>query len=85
MPLRKVGLPPVPERFEPIEGVKEFDHGPEGFAAYRKAMGDQGLCGAWLASSAGVYTEEGIYEYYDNPDKHEEWAAERVGKVEDYS
>jgi uroporphyrinogen decarboxylase len=78
----KVEMGPEPARFEPLEGVKHYDRGPEGFAQYKRAMGDQGLCGAWLASSVAVYDEDGIYEYYDHPEKHEQWAVERVEKVE---
>ena len=44
--------------------------------------GDQGRVGVFCAKSAAWHTAEGVYEYYDNPDKHEQWAAERVAAAE---
>lgn len=78
----KVGLGPVPERFEPVEGVKPVETGPEGFARAKRLMGDQGLVGASLAGSCALGSVEAIYEYYDHPERHDRWAAERVEAVE---
>ena len=64
----KIGLPPVPERFEPVEGAKPADCSPEGFKRAKQLMGDQGLVGAGLAGSCALYNEESIYNYYDHPE-----------------
>jgi len=78
----KVGLPPEPARFEPVEGVKSVDRGPEGLRRIKERMGDQGLVGVALIPSTALACEEDIYRYHDHPEKHEEWAAERVERAE---
>jgi hypothetical protein len=78
----KIGLPPVPVKWEPLEGVEKVDIGPEGFKKVKQMMGDQGLVGAWVTSTAVLHDEESIFNYYDNPDKHEKWAEERVRNAE---
>jgi uroporphyrinogen decarboxylase len=78
----KAGVPPIPERWEPIEGQKPVDTGPEAFRRLKERMGDRGLVGVFLATSAALHNEEDIYRWYDNPDRHEAWAAERVEAVE---
>ena len=82
VPPHKVELPLEPKRWEPLEGVKPVDRGPEGLKRVQQLLGDQGLLGVWLASTCGLCGEEDIYHYYDNPDMHEQWAAERVAAVE---
>jgi uroporphyrinogen decarboxylase len=77
-----VGLPPVPDRFEPIEGVKEVDTGPDGLQRVKQLMGDQGMVGIELISSRALTSVEAIYAYYEHPELHEQWAMERVEKVE---
>ncbi len=77
-----IGIPPVPEKWEPVEGVKQVDRGPAGFKRVKKLMGDQGLVGAWLTNSCALGGEDAIYDYYDHPEKHEERARERVDAVE---
>lgn len=79
---QKIGLPPIPLRWEPLEGINPVDTGPEGLKRVKSLMGEQGLVGVGLACSCALYDEDAIYNYYDNPDKHEEWAAERVAAVE---
>jgi len=78
----KIGLPPVPERWEPLEGVKQVDRGPEGLKRVKELMGDQGLVGSFVISSCALGDEASIFRYYDNPDKHEEWAEERIERME---
>ncbi len=78
----KIGLPPVPKRWEPVEGVKPVDKGPEGLKHVKELMGDQGLVGVGLACTNALVNEKGVYRYYDNPDQHEEWAAQRLVAVE---
>jgi uroporphyrinogen decarboxylase len=74
----KIGLPPEPDKFEPVEGGNPPDTGPEALAMIKEAMGDQGLVGVTCAGTVALSTPEDIYRYYDNPDKHEEWAERRL-------
>lgn len=83
MPLAKIGLPEVPVHFEPVQGVKTFDRGPEGLARAKAILGDRGLLGVSIISTLALPNEEKIFWYYDNPDKHEAFAAERVALVEE--
>jgi hypothetical protein len=78
----KIGLPPVPRSWEPIEGIKPVDLGPAGFQRIKQRMGDQGLVGAWLTYSSVLNNAEDIFYYYDHPELHESWAAERLAAVE---
>lgn len=78
----KLGLPPVPARWEPIEGIKPVDTGPEGLKRVMALMGEQGLVGVWLASTCALGSEDDIIRYYEHPELHAKWAAERVEAVE---
>ena len=84
VPLEKVniGLPDVPTRWEPLEGVQSVDHGPAGLQRVKNLMGDQGLVGIFIASTSALRSPDAIYEYYDHPEKHELWAQQRVEEVE---
>ena len=82
VPLHKLSLPDVPERFEPVEGAKPVDYGPAGLKRIKQLMGDRGLVGITLTSSNPFFNEDGIYEYYDNPDKHAKWSSDRALAVE---
>jgi len=79
---RKLGLPAIPERWEPVEGVKPVDIGPENLARVKGLMGEQGLVGVFVISSLALPNEEAVYNYYDHPELHETWAAERVEAAE---
>lgn len=81
VPLEKVGLDPEPHRFEPVEGRKPVDTGPEGLRRLKELMGDQGLVGVFVTSTCALNNPEEIYRYYDNPDQHERWAQERLEKA----
>ena len=59
-----VGLPAVPTKFKPLEGVKEVDTSPAGLARVKELMGDQGMVGIFLTSSRALTSVEAIYEYY---------------------
>lgn len=79
VPVGKLGLPPTPRRYEPLEGVKPVDLGPSGLKRIKELMGDQGLVGVrGGASTLGIGGVRGIYDYYDNPAKYERLAEERV-------
>ena len=78
----KVGLPKIPTQYEPLEGVKSDDTGPEGLKRAKTYMGEQGLIATPVTCSLALCNPDAIYEYYDNPDKHEQWAQERIEKAE---
>jgi uroporphyrinogen decarboxylase len=77
----RVKLPPEPARWEPVEGVRPVDHSPAGFARFKEAMGDQGLVSLKLASTLAFGDEQEVYRYYDHPELHEQWAADRLESV----
>ncbi|MDD2710256.1 MAG: uroporphyrinogen decarboxylase family protein [Verrucomicrobiae bacterium] len=85
IPPEKIGLPSIPSKWAPVEGRKPVDVGVAGLKRVKELMGDQGLVGAWggIASSA-FGNSEGVYEYYDHPEKHEQWAQERLERAERY-
>jgi len=78
----KLGLPPVPERWEPIEQRKTVPMGGEALRQVVETMGEQGVVAVYVTYSSALTNEEDVYRYYDNPDKHEQWAAERVEQAE---
>jgi uroporphyrinogen decarboxylase len=78
----KIGLSATPERWEPLEGVKPIDLGPDGLARLKTRMGDQGLVGVFVIGSSALANADDILDYYDNPDKRAQWAAERVERAE---
>jgi uroporphyrinogen decarboxylase len=81
LPPEKAGLPAIPTRWEPLEGVKPVDTGPDGFKRVKQLMGDQGLVGVFVAGTAALRNEEEIYYYYDHPELHQQMAEERVEKA----
>lgn len=78
----KIGLPAVPERWEPLEGVKPSDTGPANLTRAKKMMGDQGLVGIWLTGTCVLHDEESIFDFYDNPEKYDRLSEQRVIDVE---
>jgi uroporphyrinogen decarboxylase len=78
----KLGLPDTPAQFEPVEGVKPVDVGPAGFLHVKRLMGDQGLVGIGLTASCVFYDEESVLDYYQNPEKYERLARQRITDVE---
>ena len=78
----KIGLPLEPQTWEPLTGVKPVDLGPEGLRRLKALMGAQGLVGIWLAHSAVLQNERGIYDYYDNPKKYDALAKQQIEAVE---
>ena len=74
----KIGLPRVPKRFEPVEGARAVDTGPGILKRVKRLMGDQGLVGVFVTCSCALAGEEAIFNYYDHPESHAQWAEERV-------
>jgi uroporphyrinogen decarboxylase len=83
VPVEKLGLPPEPKRYEPVEGVKPDLVGPDVVRRIKELLGDRGIVGIGLAGTLALHDPEEIYRYYDNPDKHEEWAQKRIEAVEE--
>jgi uroporphyrinogen decarboxylase len=77
-----LNLPAIPRNYEPLEGVREVDRGPAGLRRVKELMGDQGMVGIELVSSRALTSVEAIYRYYEHPELHEQWAQERVDRVE---
>jgi uroporphyrinogen decarboxylase len=78
----KLQLPPVPKQWQPLEGVKPVDLGPMGLKRVKDLLGDQGLVGVFVTSSCALNNEHAIYDYFDNPEKHEEWAQQKIEAAE---
>ncbi|MCL5996281.1 MAG: hypothetical protein M1546_09530 [Chloroflexi bacterium] len=78
----KIGLPDIPSHYEPLEGVKPVDTSPAGLKRVKQMMGDQGLVGVFVASTCALGNEASIFNYYDHPELHEQWAAERTATAE---
>jgi len=66
----KIGLPEIPKRWQPVEGVKEWPSGGELLKYVKELMGDHGLVGVWCGTSILLHTPEAIYDYFDNPSKY---------------
>jgi uroporphyrinogen decarboxylase len=83
VPLARLELPEIPERFEPVEGVREVDTGPEGLRRVKELMGDQGLVGVFVGVGTMVlHNVETILDYADNPARYEEISLQRVSLAE---
>ena len=78
LPPEKVGLPLIPTRWEPVEGRKVVDKGPGGLKRLKQMLGDQGLLGIFVTTSAALGSEADILRYYDHPELHQRWAEERI-------
>ncbi|HEY9076505.1 MAG TPA: uroporphyrinogen decarboxylase family protein [Anaerolineaceae bacterium] len=82
LPPEKARVPAIPSQWQPLEGVKPVDRGPEGLKRVKRLLGDQGLVGVFCASTAALHNQQEIYEYYDHPEKHAAWAEKRVVEAE---
>ena len=82
VPPERIGRPPEPVRWEPVEGVKPVDLGPDGLRRCKQLMGDQGLVGVGVTSTCVIHNERELYDYVDNPARYECLAEERVEATE---
>jgi len=83
VPPAKLGLPAEPERWEPLEGVREIDRGPANLVRAKQLMGDQGLVGVFAgAGTNALGSIEGVWRYYDHPEQRAAWAEARTEAVE---
>ncbi|MFH1615564.1 MAG: uroporphyrinogen decarboxylase family protein [Planctomycetota bacterium] len=78
----KIGLPREPDDYELSKDPMPVDTSPEGFKRVKGLMGDSGLVGVVLASSAVLYSQEMIYDYFDDPQKYEDTARRRMEDME---
>lgn len=78
----KVGLSSIPGSYKPLERRNKPDMGSGGVARMKELMGDHGLVGVAVAKSLALRNEDEILHYMMNPDKHEQWAQERVDAAE---
>lgn len=83
VPPAKLGLPAAPERWEPLEGVREVDRGPANLVRAKQLMGDQGLVGVFAGAGTNALGNiEGVWRYYDHPEQRAAWAEARIEAVE---
>jgi len=68
----KIGLPATPDKFEPVEGVREWPTGEALLKLVKAEMGDHGLVGVVCGSSLVLQNDAEILDYYDNPGKYHE-------------
>ena len=83
VPCERIAMPLTPTWFEPVESVRPFDTGPAGFARIKERLGDRGLVGVYVTYSSVLGAPDAIYNYMDHPEKHEQWAEERVRWAEE--
>jgi uroporphyrinogen decarboxylase len=78
----QVGLPDVPDRWESLQGAKPVDLGSGGLQRVKQLIGDQGLVGVFVTSTAVLRNEKDIFDYYEHPEKHQQWAEQRIIEAE---
>jgi len=65
-----LGFPRIPDRYEEIEGRKEWPQGEELLKLVKAELGDHGLVGVWCGTTKLLNSEQDIYDFYDNPEKY---------------
>ncbi len=78
----KVHLPATPERFEPVQGVREVDLGPAGLRAVKDRMGDRWLVGVSIIGSSVIMEADDVYRLFDHPEEFEKLKDQRMETVE---
>jgi len=81
-PYDLLGLPEVPRRWEPVEGVREWPQGEALLRLVKREMGGQGLVGARCGQTLLVNSPEAIYEWHDHPEKFRRLRDERLAYYE---
>jgi uroporphyrinogen decarboxylase len=67
-----IGLPLIPDKYEPVEGIKEWPKGEALLKYVKEEMGDHGLVGVFCGTSILLHNERELFDYYDNPNKYYE-------------
>ena len=79
----KIGLPPTPAQWEPIEGVREWPQGLELWKLIRREMGDAGVLGMPSgASTCLLANPEEIYAFHEDPRPFYERRERMIERVE---
>ena len=65
-----IRLPGVPDRYEEVEGVRQWPSGGELLSLAKREMGEHGLVGVFCGTSKLLGSEADIYDYYDDPEKY---------------
>jgi uroporphyrinogen decarboxylase len=68
-PISKIGLPDIPEKWEPLEGVKKWPTGTALLEAILDEVGDLGIVGVQCGTSV-VVGPHSVEDYCENPDKY---------------
>jgi len=63
-----ISLPTTPEAFEPLKGVREWPQGAELIAQVKREMGDHGLLNMPCGVSCLIWSQQEIYDFYDDPE-----------------
>lgn len=77
-----IGLPPTPKQWRPVEGVKEWPTGAAALALAKQMMGESGLVGVDCGSSRLLWSERELYDYFDNPSRYRDLAAQELDRSE---
>jgi len=67
-----IGLPKVPDKYEPVTGVRQWPQGEALLKLVKEEMGDHGLVGVNCGTSLLIGNDNEILEYMDNPDRFNE-------------
>jgi len=77
-----MGLPDIPDQWEPIENVKQWPTGFELWKLIKAEMGDSGIVGMCSGMTTCLLeTPDDVYEYYENPSKFHQKAEEMLERV----
>ena len=69
---KAIGLPYIPDKYEPVEGIKEWPKGEALLKLVKEEMGDHGLVGVFCGTSILIHNEKDLFDYLDNPSKYYE-------------
>ena len=63
-----IRLPNIPDKFSPVEGVREWPQGEARIKLLKEAMGDHGLVGVYCGTSTLLYSDKDILAFMDDPE-----------------
>lgn len=81
-PIAKIGLPDIPERWAPLEGVAEWPTGEALFDLIAEEMGEQGIVGVNCGGTVIVNKDAEAVEYFENPEKYRARSRLRLEQAE---
>lgn len=82
LPASKIGITEEPKEYSPIECRKKWPIGEELYSMVADYMGDDGVVNIICGMTLGVYSQEGIYEYYDHYERVKQRAEMALKNVE---